>query len=521
MSKKGTEAKSVKREVWSSELGVILAVAGSAVGLGNFLRFPVQAANNGGGAFMIPYFISLLLLGIPLMWIEWAIGRHGGAFGHGTAPGAFDVLSKHRWIKYLGVIGILGPLIIFIYYTYIESWLVGYIFFSMTGKYFGLTSAAQLSGFLNGYQGVVKNEYFSSIAPAYIFFVATFMANMYVIKKGISGGIEKLSTYGMPLLVIIGFVLMVRVLFLGAPDSAHPDWNIWNGLGFLWNPDFSQLLSAKVWMAAAGQIFFTLSVGIGVIITYASYLKKKDDIALSGLTSVSANEFCEVIFGGSIVIPAAFAFFGPIAILGIAQSGTFNLGFVTMPMIFEKIPFGMVFATIWFLLLFIAGITSSVSLIQPVMSFVEDEFKQTREKALRIVSVVSFVLCQPAIFFLSRGVLDDLDFWGGTFCLVLFATIETILFMWVFGEKKAWEEIHHGAQLYVPKVYLYIMKYITPLFLLLLWYFWLTQEGLNTVLMKNVKPENIFYILGTRIGLLVLLLALVILVKIAWERKKK
>ncbi|RKY63224.1 MAG: sodium:calcium symporter, partial [Candidatus Latescibacterota bacterium] len=116
-----------EREKWGSKLGVILAVAGSAVGLGNFLRFPVQAVKNGGGAFMIPYFISLFLLGLPLMWIEWTIGRYGGGFGHGTAPGIFHSLwKKNRFIKYFGVIGIFGPIAIFIYYTYIESWLLGY-----------------------------------------------------------------------------------------------------------------------------------------------------------------------------------------------------------------------------------------------------------------------------------------------------------------------------------------------------------------------------------------------------------
>ena len=124
-----------KRESWGSRLGVIMAVAGSAIGLGNFLRFPAKAAANGGGVFMIPYFISLLLLGIPLMWIEWTLGRYGGGFEHGTAPGIFHSLwQKNRFIKYFGVIGIFGPLVILIYYTYIESWTLAYSFFAITGK---------------------------------------------------------------------------------------------------------------------------------------------------------------------------------------------------------------------------------------------------------------------------------------------------------------------------------------------------------------------------------------------------
>ena len=155
------------RQRWGSKLGIILAVAGSAIGLGNFLRFPVQAARNGGGAFMIPYFVALLLLGLPLMWIEWTIGRFGGGFGHSTAPGMFHTLwNKNRFIKYFGVIGIFGPMVIFIYYTYIESWLLGYSFFALFGKYNACTTDQSMAAFLQGYQGLVKNEFFSSIAPS-------------------------------------------------------------------------------------------------------------------------------------------------------------------------------------------------------------------------------------------------------------------------------------------------------------------------------------------------------------------
>src|SRR3989338_7127113 len=289
-----------------------MAVAGSAIGLGNFLRFPAKAAANGGGAFMITYFISLFLLGIPLAWIEWTLGRYGGGFEHGTAPGIFHTMwQKNRFIKYFGVIGIFGPLIIFIYYTYIESWTLAYSFFAITGKYAGATTEGAMQSFLKSFQGLEKNQYFSSLAPAYIFFLIAFFSNILVIYYGIKGGIEKLCKVAMPLLFIFGVIIMIRVLTLGTPDTQRPTWNLINGLGFLWNPDFKALLDAKVWLAAAGQIFFPLSVGIGVILTYASYLSKVDDVVLSGLSAVSTNELAEVILGVSIVIPAAFVFFGP------------------------------------------------------------------------------------------------------------------------------------------------------------------------------------------------------------------
>lgn len=510
-----------KREAWKSRMGIIMAVAGSAVGLGNFLRFPVQATQNGGGAFMIPYFISLLLLGLPLMWIEWTIGRFGGGFGHGTAPGIFHAMcEKNRFIKYFGVIGIFGPLVIFIYYNYIASWTLAYAVFSAVGKYGPLTDQESMTSFLRAFQGIEKNQFFSSMWYAYLFFLITFTINIFIIYKGISGGIEKLCKFAMPTLFVFGIIIAIRVLTLGTPDLSKPSWNIVNGLGFLWNPDFSALKNSKVWLAAAGQVFFTLSVGIGVILTYASYLKKTDDVALSGLTAASTNEFAEIILGSSIIIPAAYIFFGPHQIQDIAASGAFNLGFVTMPMIFQKIALSAFFGCLWFLLLFLAGITSSVSLAQPSIAFLEDEFNISKKKAVIVFGIVSFILCQPAIFFLKHGAVNELDFWGGTFCLVLFATIETILFGWVFGIEKAWKEMHHGADLKIPTVYKFIIKYVTPLFLLLILGFWFFQQGIPTILMKGVSQADKPYILGIRLMLLGMLFTLAIMVKIAWKKRK-
>ncbi|HRZ15034.1 MAG TPA: sodium-dependent transporter [Candidatus Omnitrophota bacterium] len=509
------------RDTWGSRLGIIMAVAGSAVGLGNFLRFPAKAAANGGGAFMIPYFIALLLLGIPLMWIEWTLGRYGGGFGHGSAPGIFhSIRQKNRFIKYFGVIGIFGPLVIFIYYTFIESWTLAYSCFALIGKYAGITDQAGMRSFLSGYQGLEHNGYFQGLGPAYVFFLITFLLNIVVIYHGIKGGIEKLCRWALPMLFVFGFLLMFRVLTLGAPDPRHPDWNVINGLGFLWNPDFSALRSARVWLEASGQIFFTLSVGIGMILTYASYLAKGDEVVLSGLTSVSANEFAEVILGGSIVITAAFVFFGPRDIQSIANSGTFNLGFVTMPLVIDKLPLSAFFGFCWFFLLFLAGITSSVSLAQPAVAFLEDEFTIGRKKAVWFFGIATFVLCQPAIFFLKNGVVDELDFWGGTFLIVLFAAIETILFAWVFGMDKAWDEIHRGADMRVPGVYKFIIKYVTPLFLFVILGMWFWQDWIPFILMKNVAAADKPFILGTRIGLAGVFCILAFLVKLAWKRRR-
>ena len=509
-----------QRERWGSKLGVILAVAGSAVGLGNFLRFPAKATLNGGGAFMIPYFVAFLLLGIPLMWVEWTLGRMGGQLGHGTAPGMFDRLTRNRAVKYLGAIGIAGPFVILIYYIYIESWSLGYAWFSFTRHLFRAADQESMKAFLSGYQGIATNESFHGLGYAYVFFVITFFLNFYFIYRGIQGGIERLSKWGMPTLVVIGILLTARVLTLGTPDPAVPEQSVGNALGFFWNPDYSRLADAKVWLEAAGQIFFTLSVGIGVILTYASYLKKDDDIALSGLTASATNEFCEVILGGSIVIPAAFIFFGAAGAKDVVAGGTFNLGFVTMPLIFEKVPLGFVFSGLWFLLLFIAGITSSVSLIQPAISFLEDEMKWTRRQATLGLGTVAFIASQPAIFFLSHGFVDELDFWGGTFFLVVFATIETILFAWVLGVDKGWEEMHAGSQLRIPTFYKWVIKYVTPLYLLVLIVVWSWQQFIPTIAMKGVDPANRPYVWGARALVFGLMALVMVLVGVAWRRRR-
>jgi neurotransmitter:Na+ symporter, NSS family len=509
---------SKNRESWGSRLAIIMAVAGSAIGLGNFLRFPAKAAANGGGAFMIPYFISLLLLGIPLMWVEWTLGRYGGGFGHGTAPGIFhSVWRKNRFIKYFGVIGIFGPIVILIYYTFIESWTLAYSWFALTGRYAGLPDQAAMKSFLQGFQGVTANEHFQGVGTAYLFFLVTFVANIAVVYHGIRGGIARLCNWAMPLLFVCGVILLVRVVTLGAP--VNPGWRISTGFGFLWNPDLSKLLTARVWLEAAGQIFFTLSVGIGVILTYASYLRKADDVVLSGLTSTATNEFAEVILGGSIVIPAAFVFLGPVAMTSVATSGTFNLGFVTMPLVLNQLPWAGFFGVVWFLLLFLAGITSSVSLAQPAIAFLEDEFDLDRREAVFIFGGVTFGLCHPAIFFLKNGVVDELDFWGGTFFLVVFALIEVVLFAWVFAMDKAWDEMHHGADLRIPRFYHFIIKYVTPLFLLVILVLWLYQDWLPTILLKGVAEADRPYVLGTRIGLALLFTVLALLVRLAWRRR--
>ncbi|RKZ08620.1 sodium:calcium symporter [bacterium] len=516
-----------KRERWGTKLGVILAVSGSAIGLGNFLRFPSQAGMYGPGAFMIPYLVALIVVGVPLVWVEWALGRYGGQWGHSSGPGIFQAISpKARALKYIGVMAIFGPLVIFTYYCYIESWTLGYSIFSVLGKIphvAGVSESIKMKTFLNQYRGLEPGGSFSL---TYIFFLITFIINMTVLYFGLRGGIEKVCNIALPTLFIMGIILAVRVLTLKAPGSADSAATPLNGLGYLWNQDLSKLRNPQIWLAAAGQVFFTLSVGMGVILTYSSYLRSKDDVVLSGLTSAVANEFAEVVLAGSIIIPAAFVFFGPIPqkIQAIASSGSFDIGFVTMPLIFQQVPYGMFFGFLWFFMLFLAGITSSISIAQPFIAFFEDEFDFSRRKAVFIFAALMFILSQPAIWLLKYGVMDDLDFWAANFIIVLGALIEIILFGWVFGSDKAWEELHRGAKIKAPVIFKFLIKYVTPLFLAIILGVWMYQNWINVIVMKTdpdgnpLAPANKPYILGTRLMLLALFLFISILVHVAWKR---
>jgi len=484
------------RERWGSRVGLILAMAGNAVGLGNFLRFPNQAVQNGQGAFMVAYFISLLLLGIPLMWMEWGIGRRGGHFGQSTAPGMFQSLTRARWVKFAGALGVVMPLLIVIYYVYIESWTLGYAVQSAMGDIDVSTpesTGAHFAGYLGDGGGFLGMADLQGSWTAYGFFAITAVVNLWVLSRGLSKGIEVIAKIGMPVLLLCAVALVARVMTMEDVDGR----SAMDGLNVYWNPAQWKALfddglartlfgantgSAAIWLAAAGQIFFTLSVGSGAINTYASYLTRDDDIALTGLATVSTNEFCEVVLGGTLAIPAAYLFFGMEGVFESSQ-GNMGMAFVTMPQIFAQTPlFGgeagassvAVLGTLWFGLLFVAGITSSLALSQPTMAFFQDSLGLTRGKAALAVGAIILLFVQPVI--LLPGVLDEIDYWAGTFGLVLFSTFEVVLLMWVFGADRAWKEIHHGADIAIPRVFKWLMTFVTPLVLIVMLLWWGTTQ---------------------------------------------
>jgi SNF family Na+-dependent transporter len=492
-----------------------MAVAGSAVGLGNFLRFPGQAAQYGGGAFMIAYFLSLLVIGLPICWAEWTMGRMAGRHGFNAAPGAFHFFVRRRWGKYLGVIGVVIPVVIYMYYVVIEAWCLGYaVNFALGGVHFN--SVEESGKFFSRFIGAGANGQaigFHLDQVGY-FLLVVFIMNFVLIYRGLSKGIEWFCTWAMPALLVLALVILVRVLTLGAPDPAQPEKNVINGLGFMWNPEkvlleknregqwsldrelvgrefieaaerevaadsslrirrvgvIEQLAKPQLWLAAAGQIFFSLSVGFGVILTYASYLSRKDDIVLSGLSATSANEFFEVGLGGLITLPAAFAFLG---VAGVAGMGTFALGFNVLPLVFDQMPFGAVFGSVFFFLLFLAAITSSLSMLQPGIAFLEEVLAIGRKQSVTILGLITGIGSVFVVYF-SKDLkaLDTLDFWVGTFLIFILATIQILVFSWGFGVRKGLEEASRGAAFPIPAFFIPVMKTLCPAFLITIFVLW-------------------------------------------------
>jgi len=512
------------KEEWGSKLGVILAVAGSAVGLGNFLRFPGQAAQNGGGAFLIPYFCALFLLGIPIGWAEWAMGRYGGKKGFHSATMIMGAIGKGRLARYLGVIGVMIPLGVSTYYMFIETWTFGYFLKYLTGG-IGIDVAAPIeqqtataNAFFDSFTGAAADGSLFSGDGLYtlIAWAVVFAVNIYFVFRGLSKGIEKFVSAAMPVMAICALIVLVRVLTLGTPDPSRPDQSVVAGLGYMWNPNYAKLGDFKTWLAAASQIFFSLSVGFGVIINYASYMKKNDDVALSGLTASATNELFEVGFGGMITLTAAVVFLGLSGTSVAVSGGTFKLGFATLPVVFAHMGgFGNIMGALWFLVLWLAAITSSLSMYQPAVAHLKEALDWTHGKATAVIASIGTVGALLTLWYSAGGTfLNTMDFWVGTYLIFLLAMAQIIYFAWVFGIDRGWKEIHSGAAIQIPTFVKIIMKYIAPAYLLIVFI------GFN-VQSFAAELKNATSTVGARVALvtIVALLAYLIIVTFLGEKR--
>ncbi|WP_251860558.1 sodium-dependent transporter [Clostridium sp. Marseille-Q2269] len=452
-----------KRENWGSKLGLILAMAGNAVGLGNFWRFPYQAAKHGGGAFMVPYIAALLLLGIPIIIIEWMQGRYGGKIGRGTVGHMIYLQSKEKLgPKGSAILGsICGAIIIGVvtlvnsYYLHIIGWSLGYSVLSITGGYMD-KSVSTGQFFVNYIQSPEKVIVFWVISVAFLGFA---------LARGVQKGIEAWAKVLMPLLYIFGFLLIFKAITLGSP--VKPEWSSLKGLSYIWTPRWSEL-NFKTVLAACGQIFFTLSIGMGIVQNYASYLKEDDDLVVSGLCTVSLNEFAEVILGGTIVIPITYAFMGMDGL----QSGV-GLTFIALPNIFRAMGGGQFMGTMWFFMFFFAGVTSAIAMYNYVVAILEEEMNVSRKNASIAVFFLYMivglpVMLEPILTKTSELVyLSELDNWVGSYLLIVVGLIEVIVAGWLFGTEKSLEETNRGAYIKVPRwFYSVIVKFVTPIIMI-------------------------------------------------------
>lgn len=483
-----------KREHWGSKLGVVLAVAGSAVGLGNFLRFPGQAVNNGGGAFMIPYIISFLLLGIPIAWCEWTMGRLGGRYGQNNAPGILYALWRRAPAKAVGAMALLIPVVIYTFYVVLEAWCLDYFIEFVRGGFAEMFAKATADATDHAAEvqavvaattehsktscGLIEHGALFKGGRMVWLVITCFLVNFFIIYHGITRGIETFCKWGMPALLICAVIILVRVLTL--PDIS-------SGLGFMWNPKWDQLKDPQVWLAASGQMFFSLSVGFGLILCYSSYLRSNDDVVLTSLSASSTNEVCEVILGGMIVVPTAFLFLGAEN----AKGSTFGLGFVTVPAIMNFMPGGSFFGAMWFGLLFLAAVTSSLSMLQPAIAFLEDGFGLKRRASVVILGLITAIGASGTMYFSKNAIaLDGADFWVNLL-MIIAATCQVLIFGWIIGAERGVREMNRGADLHVPGFIAILIRYVTPLFLIVVLVMWAYTYGPDKLRGMNPSAQGI------------------------------
>ena len=373
-----------KREQFGSRIGFILASAGAAVGLGNIWRFPFVVGENGGGAFVFIYLALVFAIGLPLILTEFVIGRKGQGDPVGSVRRACGQIFTP-----LGGMGIIAALVILSFYCVVGGWTIKYSIDAIIGA-LGTdvdTAGAAFGGFIESPLPVIAYQ-------------ALFMLGTYVIvAKGIGGGIEKFCTIFMPIFFILLIVLAIRSMTL--PGAAE-------GLAFYLKPDFSKVSSSTI-LAALGQAFFSLSLGIGGMLTYGSYLDKKEPL-LGPALQICCLDTLVAFIAGLVIFPAVFAF-------GFEPGAGAGLTFVTLPVVFGKMPGGSIFAIFFFVLLLIAALTSSVSLLEIGNAYLVDDRKWSRGKASLVLAILTFLAGVPSAISLGGGLniagksfLDVMDF---------------------------------------------------------------------------------------------------------------
>ena len=432
-----------KRDGFGSKIGIIAAAAGSAIGLGNIYRFPCELGNNGGAAFLLVYLIMVFFLGIPVMLSELVIGRRGQS----NAVGAFKKLAPKSAWPIVGYMGVLCGFIIFAFYSTISGWTLEYIVKSVSNSFQGKDLAAMEQDFSNFHDMGWRNVMWQAI---FIFLTG------FVVFKGVQNGIERYAKILMPVLLVILVILGVRSATLpGAKD----------GLVFLFKPDFSKI-TGKVLISALGQGFFSLSLGMGALITYGSYIKKDDNLTSTAF-SVVLSDTLIALLAGIVIFPAAFSF-------GINPQAGMGLVFNTIPMIFNQMMGGYWFCIIFFVLLAIAALTSTISLLEVVVAYLSEELHIKRQWATVLACVATMLIgsfaslslkSNTSLAFGGRTVFDWMDFISSNILLPLGGLLIVLFVGWRLGKSHFFDEVTNSGKLKSPlkRVILFIIRYLAPL----------------------------------------------------------
>jgi NSS family neurotransmitter:Na+ symporter len=428
------------RDHWATKLGFVLAASGSAIGLGNIWRFPYKAGQYGGGAFMLAYIAAVFIIGIPIMIAEFIIGRSAQK----SPVGAFKKLRKSRFWPLVGLLGVLSGFVILSYYSVVGGWILKYIWES-TFHFFG-----------QGTAGGVFEDFLANPLEQILWHGLFMLITVFIVRGGVISGIEKWSKILMPSLFVILAVLMVNsLMYSGAGE----------GIRFILKPDFSKLTRVGI-LEALGQAFFSLSLGMGAMLTYGSYLQKETNISSSALGIVALDTLC-ALMAGLMIFPIVFTYHVD------PQVGP-GLFFVTLPEVFSRMPAGQLIAISFFVLVAFAAITSAISLLEVVVSFFIDECNWSRKKADFTMGIVIFLVGIPSALsrnvlkgftiFRERDIFDSLDFLATNYMLPIGGFFIVIFAGWVLthGEKEAEIKRIENTFHFYP-IWHFLVKYVSPL----------------------------------------------------------
>jgi len=432
----------VNRGQWSSKMGFIFAAAGSAIGLGNIWRFPYVVGENGGAAFVLLYILFVILIGLPYMFAELALGR----MSQKNPVGAIESIKPNSAWKLVGLLGVLTGIGILSFYGVIAGWTFGYIFKMIAG------SIGEFGDFVS-----------DPVLVLFLFAVFMVITTM-IVYGGVERGIERWAKILMPVL----FVLLIGLIIYSNTLEGSG-----KGLAFYLQPDFSKI-TGRTMLAALGQAFFSMSLGMGLMITYGSYVSKKDNL-ISSAFFIGLFDTLIAIMAGLIIFPALFA-------MGESPSAGPSLVFVVFPKLFMQMPGGLVVGMFFFILLSVAALTSTVSLLEVPVAYMVDEKKVGRKKIVWIVALFTYIVGVPSA--LSQGAseffsdfslfpdrLSSADFLGhmsflwGDFSLAFGAFLLSIFVGWIWGGTKAAEEIEVGSPYFAKtkKIWIFMIKYFIPI----------------------------------------------------------